>query len=173
MRELRRAKSRIKRVGLEKARRTWARLGLMATDAEILAIAVPQLERDEGVETNAYLDTKGIPTIGVGHVGREVHLGLTWTDEQVDSQLQTDIGTVFTGCDSAIPWWRNLDPVRADVLVNIAFNVGVHGLLGFKHMLSYCHLGGYVSAGMEIEDSELAPERRARLAKQMSSGVVQ
>jgi lysozyme len=145
----------------------------VADNSDILAIAIPQLRRDEGVRNDAYLDTKGIPTIGVGHTGREVHLGLTWTDGQVNATLSVDLQTVFTGLDTALPWWRTLDAVRGDVLCNIAFNTGVHGLLGFHKMLAACQASDWVTAGAEIIDSTIASGRAHRLATQMQTGVVQ
>jgi lysozyme len=45
----------------------------------------------EGCRLEAYLDSKGIPTIGWGHTGPEVHLGLTWTQEQADLALSIDM----------------------------------------------------------------------------------
>lgn len=145
----------------------------MATDAEILTIAIPQLERDEDKRNAAYLDSKGIPTIGVGHTGREVHLGLVWTDGQIAAALHEDVDTVLEGLDSAIAWWRGLDAVRAAVFVNIGFNAGVHGLLKFPKMLGHAEAGDYDGAAAEILNSEIAPLRRQRLANQMRSGVVQ
>lgn len=45
----------------------------------------------EGCKLDAYLDIAGIPTIGFGHTGKEVTLGLTWTQAQADDALQHDI----------------------------------------------------------------------------------
>lgn len=45
----------------------------------------------EGCRLEAYGDSRGIPTIGWGHTGPEVHLGLIWTQEQADDWLQKDM----------------------------------------------------------------------------------
>jgi lysozyme len=144
----------------------------MITDAEILATAEPQLREDEGVRYAAYLDTKGIPTIGIGHTDKSIHLGLIWTEAQVASAFAQDLAIVLKGLDTAIPWWRGLSAVRASVLVNITFNVGVHGLLQFKKMLAACERGDWDQAGLEIYNSQLSVNRRVRLQQQMQTGVL-
>jgi lysozyme len=49
------------------------------------------LTEREGVRYKAYLDSKGIPTIGVGHTGPEVRLGLVWTPDEVRIALEKDV----------------------------------------------------------------------------------
>lgn len=134
------------------------------------------LERDEGYETNAYPDplTKGPPwTIGVGHTGREVHKGLVWTPAQIDTALDNDVNICKRGLDSALPWWRKIDDIRQDVLVNMAFNLGVGGLMEFHNTLTDVQWNKWDAAAEGILDSLAAkelPERYARLAEQMRCG---
>jgi len=45
----------------------------------------------ESCKLSAYLDGNGIPSIGWGHTGPEVHLGLVWTQDQSDSQFLLDL----------------------------------------------------------------------------------
>jgi lysozyme len=47
--------------------------------------------RFEGCELEAYLCPAGIPTIGYGHTGKDVYLGLTWTAEQAEEELVHDL----------------------------------------------------------------------------------
>ena len=51
---------------------------------------------DEGLRLEAYLDSGGVPTIGWGHTGPEVHEGLVWTREQAVEALKKDMGDVST-----------------------------------------------------------------------------
>ena len=44
----------------------------------------------EQCRLTAYPDVKGIPTIGWGHTGPEVYIGLVWTQEQADDTLPVD-----------------------------------------------------------------------------------
>jgi lysozyme len=145
----------------------------MPSNSDILAILVPQLERDEGVKTVAYLDTKGNVTWGVGHMDNSVKVGTVFTMDQVNAQCAKDCQAVLDGLDYHLPWWRNLDAVRGDVLDNIAFNVGIGGLLEFHHMLAAAQAGDWDGMGSEIIASQIAPNRRQRLATQAQTGIVQ
>jgi lysozyme len=142
----------------------------MLTDSEVLAIASPRVQEDEGLLTEAYLDGGGVPTIGVGHTGREVHIGLVWTVPQCLRQFGIDLGTVIQGLDTSLSWWRDLNAARGAVLVNIGFNVGVHGLLGFRKMLAAMERRDWETAAAEIVASTLAPARAQRLAAAMVAG---
>jgi lysozyme len=66
-----------------------------------------------------------------------------------------------------IPWWvgRPDDAIKA--LVDVSYQCGVAGLLGFKKMLACLHAGDYVGAARELMDSDLGrdyPERTGRNA---------
>jgi lysozyme len=134
-----------------------------------------QLIRDEGWVREAYPDplTHGAPfTIGVGHTGPEVHQGLQWTDNQVSAQLDADIAHATDGTLRALPWVVTLDPIRAAVLFNMAFQMGVAGLLEFKHMLAATRDGHYEDAANEMLTSTWAKQtagRAHRLARQMQT----
>ena len=137
---------------------------------------IADLRRDEGARLIAYPDplTRGSPwTIGYGHAGREVHPGLVWTEAQAQSALRADVALVVQALDGALPWWRTLSDERQDVLVNMAFNMGVHGLLGFRRMLHLAEAGEFAAAARAMLDSEWAeqvPARAERLARQMQTG---
>jgi lysozyme len=45
----------------------------------------------EGCDLGAYRDIGGIPTIGWGHTGQDVYMGLVWTQEQADDALTHDV----------------------------------------------------------------------------------
>jgi lysozyme len=63
--------------------------------------------------------------------------------------------------------------VRFAVLVNMAFNLGVGGLLHFQNMLSFVKAASWVSAADEMLRSKWANEvgdRAQRLATQMRTG---
>jgi lysozyme len=52
--------------------------------------ALQFLKGAEAVRLTAYLDSAAVPTIGVGHTGPEVHLGMTITPSQSDAYLFAD-----------------------------------------------------------------------------------
>jgi lysozyme len=143
------------------------------------AYLISDLKRDEGLRSEAYPDplSGGDPwTIGYGHTGPEVHAGLIWNEEQCESALLEDIVEHEEGLDTEIPWWRGLDDLRQDVLSNMAFNLGVGGLLGFPAMLAATQAGDYATAADEMLDSQWADQvgqRAIRLSDQMRTGVHQ
>lgn len=84
------------------------------------------IEHFEGRRLQAYPDPgpTGLPvTIGVGHTGPEVHLGLVWTDEQVGAALQDDITNAEYHADRAL-LGRLVTQWQYDALVSIMLNVG-------------------------------------------------
>lgn len=137
------------------------------------------LRRDEGCRLQAYPDplSGGEPwTIGYGHTGREVVPGLVWTETTALAVLTDDAVRTAAGLDTAVPWWRSLDDLRQDVLMNMAFQMGVRGLLGFKATLNMVVHGDYASAADHMLDSAWArqtPNRAKRLALQMRTGAHQ
>lgn len=93
------------------------------------------IQFEEGRRTDAYADTLGKWTIGIGHTGPEVHEGLQWSDQQVDGQFLTDYGVAYHGVAAALPWFATLDEVRQAYVISMAFQMGVAGVLQFQHTL--------------------------------------
>jgi len=80
----------------------------------------------EGKRLKAYLDTQGIPTIGVGHTSAagppDVKMGMTITAEECDEILIRDLAKFEAKLDEALEV-----PVadhEYDALLSIMFNVG-------------------------------------------------
>jgi len=113
---------------------------------------------------------QGTPSFGIGHNG---HNPLSL---KVMNLIQDeDIATVAQGLDRSIPWWRTLNDVRQEALLNMAFNLGVAGLLEFKDMLAALEVGNYQVAYDEIHDSLWIKQvgfRAARIAKELRDGAV-
>ena len=80
----------------------------------------------EAKRNKAYLDSKGIPTIGVGHTGPEVKIGLVWTDAQVMEAFKKDIQWAE---DAVNEVESALKQNEFDALVSFTFNIGKSGFL--------------------------------------------
>jgi len=133
-----------------------------------------QLTRDEGCQLTCYQDTLGNWTVGVGHKVPS-NVG-TITQAMADAFLTSDIATAQRAVSSALSWASALDPVRLDVLVNMAFNMGVGALLQFHHFLGFMQTGDWSQASSAMLDSLWAKQvhdRAQRLAAQVVSGVMQ
>lgn len=127
------------------------------------------LERDEGIRLKPYRDTVGVLTIGIG---RNLE-GNGITREEALYLLDNDIVRVCRLLDAALPWWRTLDDVRARAVANMAFQLGVHGLMGFRKMLGALQQGFWQAAAEEALDSTWAkqtPARAHRIAEMLRNG---
>jgi len=128
-----------------------------------------QLRLHEGVRHEVYFDTRGIPTIGVGRNLKDNPL----SDDEVDFLLASDVRRVADGLDESVPWWRGLSEVRQRVLADMAFNLGMAGLLSFGRMLARLEEGDHTGASREMLDSRWARqvgERATRLSEMMATG---
>lgn len=138
-----------------------------------------ELRRDEGVRREAYLDTEGHWTVGIGY-NLDVHplpngVTLPLSDEEISILFEISIKDVVKGLDSYLPWWTTVGEVRQRVLANMVFNLGIHGLLGFKNTLKNIHSGNYAAAADGMLKSKWAAQvgqRAIRLSKAMRTGVM-
>ena len=95
------------------------------------------------------------------------------TPEMADFILKRDLETAERAVKDAFPWWWKLDDARQFVLVDMAFNMGIAGLKGFKKMLAAMEQGEYQTAAKEMLASKWAVQvgrRAVELAKIMQTG---
>lgn len=85
----------------------------------------------------------------IGHDGRCLPI----THDQAIMLLDNDIKSVCRALDANMPWWQHLDEIRARVLVDLCFNMGVVKLLGFRHFLTNLRTGAYNAAADDLKDS--------------------
>lgn len=153
-----------------------------------------ELVRDEGERLRVYLDTAKPPrrTIGVGRnldaIGiRAVEterLGITLTSvlrdgitrPQSRAMLGNDFDATEADLDRRLPWWRTLDPVRQRVLLNMCFNLGIKGLLGFVNTLELVRTHQFAAAARGMAASRWhgqVGDRARRLEAMMATGRVE
>ena len=142
-----------------------------------------QLIRDEGVKLFVYDDANDNPVVPgytlVGHptigIGRALDTrGITMAEALYLNN--DDIKDVQNGLLDSLPWLANLDVVRFAALENMAFNLGVNGLLEFTETLAAIKQGNYDLAAEDMLKSEWAQQvgdRANRLAQQIKTGVWQ
>jgi lysozyme len=135
-----------------------------------------QLKGDEGVKPCAYQDHLGFWTIGVGRLvdGRKKGAGLR--PDEITYLLNNDIDDRINALTKALPWFQDLDDARKGVLLNMAFQMGTEGLLGFERTLALIRDGKYENAAAAMLQSKWAqqtPARAKRMADQMRSGLWQ
>jgi len=134
-----------------------------------------QLERDEGCVLHAYQDHLGYWTLGIGTL-IDKRKGGGITREEALFLLKNRISKIEFDLVQNLPWVSQIDRVRYYALVNMAFNMGIKGLLGFKRTLAAVKRGDWEEAAIGIMNSLYAtqvPERAERMAKQMITGMWQ
>lgn len=107
-----------------------------------------KLEQREGCKLRAYLDSQGVPTIGVGHTGPGICLGMVWSQVQADEALAKDVKR----CEDAIHLYCAvpLEQHQFDALVSFIFNVGV-GAFAHSTMLRKLNQSDFAGAALEFD----------------------
>lgn len=136
---------------------------------------------DEGLRLSVYDDATGEPivsgytvvgnpTVGVGRLLTEKHGIKEWEAEYL---LSNDLDRVWHQVESRVSYFAGMSEVRQAVLVNMAFNLGVNGLLKFSKMFGAIEREDYLAASVEMLHSLWArqvPNRAERLAEMMRTG---
>lgn len=123
------------------------------------------IEDHEGRRVDAYIDSRGIPTIGVGFnlrrpdarekisydavCRREVSL----TDAQIDALLDADIAAAKVGARGCVLGFGTLPPQAQMVIIDMVFNLGVGGFSAFRKMIAAVERGDWSAAAAEMRDS--------------------
>lgn len=132
-----------------------------------------QLRGDEGVRPCVYQDHLGYYTIGVGRLVDSRKPGAGLRPIEMDFMLQNDIDDRIDALTRKLPWFQDLDDARKGVLLNMSFQLGVEGLLGFTTTLDLVKQGQYEAASVQMLKSKWAsqtPERARRMSTQMKTG---
>lgn len=130
---------------------------------------VAALKQDEGLRLSSYQDSRGVWTVGYG---RNLQT-MTITHDQAERWLVEDLNAAYHALDSRCPWAEQLDPGRHGVLLQMVFNLGIGGFLGFGKMLAALQRKDFTGAALEILNSQAAkqaPNRYARFAKVIREG---
>ena len=130
---------------------------------------IVQLRRQEGEVLHAYYDPLGYLTIGVGRL-IDKRKGGGITNVESAFLLNNDIERIRREVNDSLPWVPMLSPARQGVLYNMAFQLGVDGLLGFRNTLTMIEQGQYEKAALAMLNSKWAgqtPERALEMSNQM------
>ena len=106
--------------------------------------ALAMLKQFEGCRLHAYLDTGGVPTIGYGATGPDIHIGMVWTQEQADARLATDAER-FAEYTGAMLRDAVTTPAQFGGLNDACYNAGP-GNLAKSPMLALHRMGKYTAA---------------------------
>lgn len=144
-----------------------------------------RLKIHEGLRLQPYRCTKGKLTIGVGRnlddnplTPEEEKVVGDWrhgiTKAAAMYLLRNDIKSVYRDLKRYLPFFKELDEERQYALIDMAFNLGVVGLLRFQKMLTAIACGNYEQAAYECLNSRYAKitgRRAERIAEVIRHGV--
>ena len=98
------------------------------------------LEIDEGVKHEIYLDHLGLPTFGIGHLVLESDpehgqpVGTEVSDDRVIEAFESDLESVLSDCKILYSDFDDLPEEAQQVIANMMFNMGRPRLSKFKGM---------------------------------------
>lgn len=133
------------------------------------SLLLEQLKRHEGFRSKVYKCPVGYLTIGYGR-NLETN-GIT--KEEAEYLLQKDVEKIEKKLLEKLPWMSELEEPRRAVLINMAFNLGITGLLKWKNTLECIKEGEYMAAATSIRQSKYARQvgnRAKELANQIETG---
>lgn len=122
-----------------------------------------QLVVDEGLRLKPYRCTAGKLTIGVGRNLDDRGI----THEEALLLLRNDIRDFWGALCAALPWILSAPEPVQEALLNMCFNLGLSGLLGFTRTLALLEAGRHAEAADAMLASKWARQvggRAERLA---------
>ena len=135
-----------------------------------------QLEIDEGVKYEIYLDHLGYPTFGIGHLVRKddpehgQEVGTAVSADRVAEAFESDLEGVLSDCRKLYPNIDDLPEEAQQIIANMMFNLGYPRLSKFKNMKRCVDDRDWMGAGDEMMDSRWynqVPNRAGRLVNRM------
>ena len=118
------------------------------------------IKKHEGFRGYCYEDSLGIPTIAYG-------IKLPLTKEEGELLLKNRLNKMIQELETKRPSIKNFpEPIR-EVLYEMAYQMGVEGLLKFKKMLKALEEQDYKKASLEGLDSRWAKQTPNRAKKLM------
>jgi lysozyme len=134
--------------------------------------AISQLRRHEGEVLYAYQDHLGFWTIGIGRlIDKRKNGGIS--KDEAEYLLSNDVAKVLRELTARLPWFDKLSEPRRAVLLNMGFQLGIGGLMGFSRTLGLIEAGNYAEAADQMLQSKWAqqtPKRAGEMAEQMRTG---
>jgi len=128
-----------------------------------------KLEEHEGFRAKVYKCTAGKNTIGIGlnldanplklspeEIKSLINVGIThdkavYYAKLVCAQIENKLA-------KELDWYNNLDSNTKYVLVDMSYNMGVQGVLQFKHSLELIRQGKFLAASEAMLDSKWAKQ---------------
>jgi len=138
------------------------------------------LHEEEGFRSKPYICSEGYPTVGIGQrigpKGASLSMYEFTVNERTAQAMLTDkLSSTVKGLIDKLPVYNELDQSRKTILISMAYQMGITGLLKFKNMIKALECGNYEEAGKQALDSRWAkqtPKRAFRHAAVLKNGTM-
>jgi len=115
------------------------------------------LKLDEGFSVKMYVCTAGYSTIGYGY-----NLDIGMSEEEAELLLIHRAQKVDIALQRNLAFYKTAPPELQNILCNMAYQMGVSGLLKFKKSLAAMEAKDYEKAAEELLDSKWAKQTSLR-----------
>jgi len=141
------------------------------------------LKESEGFKQKPYECTSGKWTIGYGyqlesHGFSQIEIAKLhkdgWTQAHAERMLEHEIDLICAAFHR-LPWFADLDDVRKAVVIDMTYNLGIDGFLGFRKTIAALREKDWDAAVHEMRHSKWAkqaPKRCATLCSIMKTGTI-
>ena len=135
-----------------------------------------QLEIDEGVKYEVYLDHLNKKTFGIGHLvldkdpESKMEVGDPVSERRVEEAFDKDIQSVIDDCQRLYSNFNAMPEECKQITANMMFNMGLPKMKAFKKMNAAIENDDYLKASEEMVDSKwyrTVPNRADRLVQRM------
>lgn len=143
-------------------------------DAANLRKLKEEIIAEEGEKLKVYRDTEGFLTVGIGHkiirgdLEYQKAIGHPITKRRSTELFERDTKRTLEELDRRIPWLKTQPPEIIRAIANMAFQMGVAGVLKFHKMLEKIHDKNYEAAYTEGLRSIWARQTPARARRVMT-----
>ncbi|QDM01571.1 glycoside hydrolase family protein [Aliarcobacter butzleri] len=157
-----------------------------------IEIVLPFTAQSEGFSKTVYKCPAGFDTIGYGRniqanplnqdelksIGATTSTSKTSyqvSEEIAKTWLKKELERVKNALSKELLFFDKLDDVRQAILIDMAYNMGIKGLLSFKNTLKLISDGKYVEASINMEQSNWYKQvktRAKKLCEAMKTGIL-
>ena len=95
-----------------------------------------RLKNEEGFSAKPYHDSRGVLTIGYG-----TNIGEGITRREGEYLLRERLAGTHDSLNKELPWLSGAPKGQQSAILDMGYQLGVHGVLEFRHMISALKAG--------------------------------
>tara|TARA_R100001132_G_C3216715_1_gene57129 strand:+ start:125 stop:550 length:426 start_codon:yes stop_codon:yes gene_type:complete len=136
-----------------------------------------RLMEHEGFVPKIYKDTRGLATIGYGHLITKQDPfieDVEYPEEELYDLFLKDLQKAKNGAEEIVGHIKELHPTAKEIITEMVYQLGVTGVRRFLKTLLHLENRDYKNASLEMLDSawrKQTPKRCEKLSKLMSECV--